>query len=117
MSRVIILEPDCYAVGVEKSLKFGDGDAFVYIVGDGETRPPIFDTVKFTERVLDALENLEYDPNNDVFVLVGAQVPLAITVAAIAGAYGTFKCALYSSREQNYLLREIGCGTESETTV
>lgn len=71
-------------------------------------RPSIWDTHKLAKAILERLANIEYDPKDDVIVVVGNMVPNLLLQAAILTSYGGFQVMLFNATLREYVPRWLG---------
>jgi hypothetical protein len=63
------------------------------------------------QRLVDALstrlEELDFDPYNDLFALTGPSAQLAIALATVASLYGQLQLLIYDQHTQSYTKRDV----------
>ena len=62
----------------------------------------------FPQEVLTALEEYNYDPENDYLIVAGSMVPIALAVGRLVSQFGSIKALLYNSSEGCYISRILG---------
>ncbi len=102
MTRAFVLER-CN-VDVSKASVFGN---IVYVFDGNQRRSSIWST-NFITDVCSRLKDLEYDPANDYFVIVGPIVPLCKTIGHLVAQYGLIRALCWSASECSYTIQEIG---------
>jgi hypothetical protein len=73
----------------------------------GQTRPSIFDHVKFKKSFLEKVQALNFDPVIDSFLCVGTAVPLVLATSFLQEEYGTLRVLFFNAQSQDYILRVL----------
>ena len=102
MSRVFIVEPP--TVNVSAAENWGE----VIILFEGGVPVSPLDTNQYTGHVIHALEQAEFDSQNDKLALVGPVVSTAVVVGALVVRFKSIKGLLYSASKNEYVLRSLG---------
>lgn len=111
-TRVFVLEP-CKQVGqVETDALLAQGD-IVYVFPHGTRRAPML-TSEYRDEFLSRLTHHRYDPEVDIFVCSGPNVPVLIVSSHITAHYGRWRALVWDSRDQSYV--EIFMGATRQET-
>ena len=102
MARVFIIEPP--TVNVDKAKRFGD----IHILLKGEPRLSALDSDRFAGRVIEALEEFDFQPQDDYLGLVGPLSAVAISLAAMVTRWKGIRCLIYNGGRNDYVLRRVG---------
>lgn len=79
----------------------------VELITDDERRPPIFDT-EFGNLIIKKLIDNDYDPDKDMFAIVGSLATMVIATGALVHTYGNITTLQYEASECRYIPVEIG---------
>jgi hypothetical protein len=111
MPRCIVLEP-CKN-SLEKVKPFGE---IFYLFPPSIRRAAIFDFRQFALDIGDRLQEVGYDPDNDIIVLAGGMVAMSSFIAVVAGEWGCkIPILAYNANKDEYF--ESCLGLEFETAV
>lgn len=81
-----------------------------YLFGNHRSKTSMFDARRFGEQVCDALEDEDFNPDIDFFLLAGNVVALAVAVAAIVTEWGPFQALAFDSQQRKYVPIHLGNG-------
>jgi hypothetical protein len=102
--RCFMLEP--YAKkDVSDASMFGD---LIYLFKTSEPRPSIY-TVQYQDELARRFRELNFDPENDTFVLTGYTSAVCIAVAVLSKMYDEFDVLMYHSPSHAYTEVTIEC--------
>jgi hypothetical protein len=62
----------------------------------------------FKVQLFARLDELEFDPQEDLFLVAGQMAPLAIAIGAMVCKFGSVNLLLYHAVEQDYRWKTIG---------
>lgn len=102
MSKVFILEPTT----VDTSACKAHGKP-MFVFGRGDRRPSVWEPA-FSRAVLAALDTEGYDPNVDLFCVVGHIVSLTIAIAAITAKHRQFRALQWNAQSREYVIVYMG---------
>lgn len=107
--RYFVMEP-CKQLGDAEMRQFG---SVIYLFPGGTRRAPMHSR-EFRESIIQRLTHHAYNPSQDAFVCVGANVPLLIATNQITATYGEWRAMVWDSRDQDYFETLLG-DTRQET--
>lgn len=100
-ARAFVLEP--FDLPLKNAREYGD---VTYVYDKDAERPSIW-SPDFVPDVMRTLDRMGYDPDLDYFVVYGHQVPLVMTLCALAAHGGTVNLLLWSATERRYVARTV----------
>ena len=116
MSRAFLLEPP--RAGPRGALDIGGASTYgevKYLFEPGDHRSGIIDEA-FDDDVLNAFEDLDYDPVKDYFVFAGGLVPMVRVATALTRRYGRFRALLFCTSTRKYVEVEMGDTTYAQAS-
>ena len=100
--RVFIAECVSSHIDLSKAEKYGE---VVIVMKDRGA--PASETGAFLTRLQDRLDELKFDPTTDYFCVVGAILPVSISIAALLHRYDVISLLVYSTTTERYVERTI----------
>ena len=104
MSKVFVLEQPNASLDISKAKDFGE---LVFVFDRKEYRCSCFKTVEYTEKILNNMETLGYDPDVDFFLVAGSMVPIVTAMVGVVSAFGKVKVLFYRANEMEYVERTL----------
>ena len=102
MGRVFIVESP--TVNVTPAESWGE---ISVLYPEGVPVSPL-DTDIYNGYVIEALEKEEFNPKDDMIVLVGPLISMSIVTAALTARFKVVKGLLYNANKNEYVLRILG---------
>ena len=102
MSRVFIIEPPSVNVAMAES--FGK---LIVLFKDGLKISPL-DSDFYAGAIIEALEEVDYDPKVDLICVVGPLSSMWVVGAALCTRFGPFQSLIFNGSRGQYVRRTVG---------
>ena len=101
-ARVLMLEQR--DSDLSNSLDFG---SLVYLFTGNKARASVFDTGKLCNDIADKLQEMSYDPENDLIVLTGPFLAVIILMSTVSNIYGMARVLMFDTGTRKYVERTL----------
>lgn len=108
-SRVVVIEPTTKDLSAAEP--FGK---LVYLFGEHDTRPSIWETGDFLQAVQEKLEKINFS-EEDYLLCVGSVVPLMSVMAMLSNLYPHFRVLFWHAQVREYVPRSFAHGDYYDT--
>jgi hypothetical protein len=95
--KVVALEVSRYSLA--GTAEYGEVE---YVFSASAKKPPSIWSAKWKHEFLRVLDEMEFDPDLDYFVLVGQVLPMAIAVNILSQKYRVWRALAFNAMSQKY---------------
>lgn len=104
-NRCFAVEPlRSSSIDISAAREFGD---IRYLFENGEKRPSVYATEKYSSELIRRLKDRKYNPEIDLIVLVGSLIPVTLLVAQLTKEFGSVPVLMYDTHERKYVERVV----------